>query len=200
MGGVLAHVVPLLNATIAAYIAVVSSILIGMFFTRDDRRNLENILSNIASFAILLATVDFPILVLAVMATYLLAGAAVAWNKSRRWFFLFGAKSYGSFSLALLLAHDRRLGLRMSPGLGPYGLGPIDLRAIDLQLLGMVLLVALVIAVVAHGVGYVYFRTVKPTRSAKQAGRTRRGGVAKAAEGLWARLASPFQRGSRRRR
>lgn len=161
---------PLLNALWAAYIAVVATILIGIFFTKDDKRNFENIVSNIVSFALLLATVQFTWLTLLIMGMYLLVGIIVAIEKMRKWFFLFGSKTYGTLALMILLVAEESA--------WTYGNGnPIfgfTLAQISLPLtwkmveyLGVLLLGWLVFALVAHTVGLWYWRTpeAKSSRS-----------------------------------
>ncbi len=184
---------PLVSSTHAAYVVVAGTILIGMFFTRDDRRNIENILTNILSFAALLATIDFPTLVLVVLVAYIGLGVGVAIQKLRRYFFAFGSKTYGSLSLTLLLASDHVFGLRMSPGLGPFGVAPVDVSEIDLLLLANIGIVFAAIAVVVHFVSIVYFRVLNPTRTAAH-GKKGVGSV------LRAKLSSLWGSSRRRRR
>ena len=152
---------------LAAYTVVVGSIIIGMFFTADDRRNFENILTNILSFAVLIATVDFPFLMLMVMVVYLLLGVHVARRHLRKYYYLFGSKTYGPFSLVLLLATDRLFGLS-EEGLGKFRAGSpgVDgsggaFLSIDWHLnlvnLGTIFLAWVLVALLAHTISYLHF-------------------------------------------
>jgi hypothetical protein len=158
---------PIINGMWAAYIGVIATILIGIFFTKDDKRNLENILSNLVSFCLLLGTIQFTWLILLFMGFYLFGGVIVAIEKMRKWFFLFGSKTYGSLSLVLLLIYDNRL---------PLG---IKLHEIDFPVTAIVFekifyLIGswFILAIVAHIVGWLYWR--RP--SSKKSGSSSKGG------------------------
>jgi len=135
----------LLSPTLAAYIAVIATILIGIYFTRDDKHNYENIVQNVVSFAVLLATITFTPLTLIFMIIYLLVGILITVKKMRNWFFIFGSKSYGSVALIMLLASEGRFGLYL-----PWTYkDPMCLYLI---------IYALIIAGVAHLVHWLHFR------------------------------------------
>jgi hypothetical protein len=185
---------PIINGMWAAYIGIIATILIGIFFTRDDKRNFENILSNLVSFALLLATIQFTWLLLLFMVFYLLVGAIVAVEKLRNWFFLFGAKTYGPLALMVLLVYDNRL---------PIG---FDLREIDFPVttavlvrIGYIFIGWFMMSLLVNMVAYFYWRTPSPKKKEGKAG-------AKAkASGLKARLfnRTPSKKGEasgRRRR
>ena len=170
---------PIINGMWAAYIGIIATILIGIFFTRDDKRNFENVLSNLVSFALLLATIQFTWLLLLFMVFYLLVGAIIAFEKLRRWFFLFGAKTYGPLALMLLLVYDNRL---------PIG---FDLQEVDFPVttavlvrIGYIFIGWFMMSLLANLVAYFYWRTPSPKKKEDKAG-----GKAKAA-GLIARLSS----------
>jgi len=152
---------PLLDQSAAAYIAVVATIIIGIFFTKDDKRNFENIVSNIVSFVLLLATVDFPRMLLLGMSVYLIVGGAVAYYKIKDLFFLFGSKTYGSLSLMILLGSENRFGLTLPENL-------FTQAALELFLGWMML------AAVAHIVGFVYWNRKSPGKKKRRSSRKRR--------------------------
>jgi hypothetical protein len=172
---------PVINGMWAAYFGIVATILIGIFFTRDDKRNFENILSNLVSFALLLATIQFTWLLLIFMGAYLLIGMLIAVDKKTKWFFLFGSKTYGPLSLILLLVYDNRL---------PVGfqLHEIDfpVTTIVLEKVGYIILCWFVLSIACHIVGYLYWR--KPS-SKKSSDKNAKKGKAKASD-LRARLSS----------
>jgi hypothetical protein len=155
---------PVIDGMWAAYFGIVATILIGIFFTRDDKRNFENILSNLVSFALLLATIQFTWLLLLFMGFYLFAGMLVAVDKKTKWFFLFGSKTYGPLSLILLLVYDNRL---------PVGfqLHEIDfpLTTIVLEKVGYIILFWFILSLSCHIVGYLYWRKPSPKKSSDKA-------------------------------
>ena len=151
---------PVIDGMWAAYFGIVATILIGIFFTRDDKRNFENILSNLVSFALLLATIQFTWLVLLFMGFYLFAGMIVAFEKMSKWFVLFGSKTYGPLALVLLLVYDNRL---------PVGfqLHEIDfpVTTIVLEKVGYIILCWFTLSLACHIVGYLYWRKPSTKKS-----------------------------------
>jgi hypothetical protein len=151
---------PVIDGMWAAYFGIVATIVIGIFFTRDDKRNFENILSNLVSFALLLATIQFTWLVLSFMGFYLLVGMLIAVEKKSKWFFLFGSKTYGPLALVLLLVYDNRL---------PVGfqLHEIDfpVTTIVLEKVGYILLCWFVLSISCHIVGYLYWKKPSSKKS-----------------------------------
>jgi|GEM_PF-4932157 len=172
---------PVVNGMWAAYFGIVATILIGIFFTRDDKRNFENILSNLVSFALLLATIQFTWLVLLFMGFYLFVGMLIAVEKMSKWFFLFGSKTYGPLSLILLLVYDNRLPLG-------FQLNAIDfpVTSVVLENVGYIILCWFILSIACHIVGYLYWRKPSPKKSS---GKGAKKGKAKAAD-LKARLNS----------
>jgi len=165
---------PIINGMWAAYIGIVATILIGIFFTRDDKRNFENILSNLVSFALLLATIQFTWLILTFMIVYLLLGLFVAIERVSRWFFLFGSKTYGPLALMLLLVYDNRLPVGFS-------LHEIDFPVTGAVLVkvGYILLGWFLISLAANLVGYLYWRKSSPKKADKKAGAKASGLIAR---------------------
>ena len=150
---------PLLNAIWAAYIGVVATILIGIFFTKDDKRNFENIVSNIVSFALLLATVQFTWFTLLIMGLYLVAGIIIAIEQVKKWFFLFGSKTYGTLALMVLLAADERAFFGFTLAQLEFPITWIVLEHMAFILVGWVIL-----ASVAHATCYFYYRKPAPKK------------------------------------
>jgi hypothetical protein len=148
---------PMIDTTIAAYVGVIATILIGIFFTKDDKRNFENIVSNIVSFALLLATVEFTWLALIFMAVYLIAGIFVAVEKKRKYFFLFGSKTYGSIALMILLIYDGFFGFKLAEIEFP-------ITVAKLEYLGIMVLGWFILALIAHATGYFYWRKASPKK------------------------------------
>jgi len=151
---------PIINGMWAAYLGIVATILIGIFFTRDDKRNFENILSNLVSFALLLATIQFTWLILLFMIVYLVLGFVVAIEKNRRWFFLFGSKTYGPLALVLLLIYDNRLPVGFS-------LSEIDFPVTNAVLVKVayVLISWFLLSLLANAIGYLYWRSPSRKKS-----------------------------------
>jgi len=166
---------PIINGMWAAYIGIVATILIGIFFTRDDKRNFENILSNLVSFALLLATIQFTWFILTFMIVYLLLGLIVAIQRVSKWFFLFGSKTYGPLSLMLLLVYDNRLPVG-------FNLHEIDFPVTGAVLvkIGYILLGWFLLSVFANLIGYLYWRKPSPKKADKKSSAK--------AQGLMARL------------
>lgn len=163
---------------LAAYTVVIGTILIGMFFTADDRRNFENILSNILSFAVLIATVDFPFLMLMAMVVYLLLGIHVAHRHLRKYYYLFGSKTYGPFSLVLLMATDHLFGLS-DQGLGKFRAGSPGVDgsggafiSIDWNLnlvnLGTIFVAWVLVSLTAHAISYLHFHHERGTAARRK--------------------------------
>lgn len=174
----------------AAYFGIVATIVIGIFFTRDDKRNFENILSNLVSFALLLATIQFTWLVLLFMGVYLFVGMMIAVEKMSKWFFLFGSKTYGPLSLVLLLVYDNRLPLG-------FQLHEIDfpVTTLVLEKVGYIILCWFALSLACHIVGYLYWR--KPS-SKKSSDKGTKKGKAKASS-LKATLSSSRKKKGARR-
>jgi hypothetical protein len=131
---------PLIPLIHAAYVTVIATIFIGIF-VEGRRAQLDNVLSNIISFSMLLATAEMPVPVVLGMVTYLGLGILIVARKVKDLYLLFGAKTYGSISLVILVAENQFFGL--VPWVS-YG----DLRS---------LLAGCLVAVIAvHIIGYSY--------------------------------------------
>jgi hypothetical protein len=100
---------PLIPLIQAAYITVIATILIGIF-VEGRRAQLDNVLSNIISFSMLLATATMPVPVLLGMVIYLGLGILIVGRKVKDLYLLFGAKTYGSISLVVLIAENQLFG------------------------------------------------------------------------------------------
>lgn len=185
---------PIINGMWVAYIGIVATIIIGIFFTRDDKRNFENILSNLVGFALLLATIQFTWLILSIMAVYLFLGLLVAIEKNRKWFFLFGSKTYGPLSLTLLLIYDNRIPMG-------FGLHEIDFPVTTAVLvrIGYVLLVWILISIIVNMVSYFYWRKSSPKKADKKSGAKSTGMMAKLANWSSSRKGRSANGGRRKR-
>ena len=124
----------------AAYIGVAVTILIGIF-VEGQRAQLDNVLSNMSSFFILLATATMPVEVIAGLLIYLSLGIVIVYKKMRDLYLLFGSKTYGSVSLVILFAENQFFGI-----LPYFSFG--DLRS---MVMGCV-----IVALVVHVIGYLY--------------------------------------------
>jgi hypothetical protein len=124
----------------AAYIGVAVTILIGIF-VEGRRAQLDNVLSNIASFFLLLATTSMPFEVAAGLVIYLGLGMFIVARKKRDLYVLFGSKTYGSISLVILAAENQFFGLV------PW-ITYVDYRS---MLIGCIIVV-----VIVHIIGYAY--------------------------------------------
>jgi hypothetical protein len=131
---------PLLPLIHAAYVTVIATILIGIF-VEGRRAQLDNVLSNIISFSMLLATATMPVPVVLGMVIYLGLGILLVAKKVKELYLLFGAKTYGSISMVILIAENQFFGL--IPWVS-YG----DLRSL--------LAGCLVAVLVVHTLGYFY--------------------------------------------
>lgn len=131
---------PLIPLIHAAYVTVIATILIGIF-VEGRRAQLDNVLSNIISFSMLLATATMPLPVVLGMVTYLGLGILIVASKVKDLYLLFGAKTYGSISLGILIAENQFFGLIPMVSYG-------DLRS----LLGA----CLVAVMIVHFIGYLY--------------------------------------------
>jgi len=120
----------------AAYITVVITILIGIF-VEGRKAQLDNVLSNMSSFGILLATTDMSLPLIIALSIYLGLGVFIVYRKLRDLYLLFGAKTYGSISLVILFADG-----------GLFGISFADLRTV---LTGI-----LVVAGTVHIIGFAY--------------------------------------------
>jgi len=90
---------------VAAYAGAVATILIGIF-AEGDKAQLENVLSNLVSFFLLLATVNMTYQVLAGLSIYMILGIIIVWRKIKDLYLLFGAKTYGAIALVILFAEN----------------------------------------------------------------------------------------------
>lgn len=131
---------PLLPFIQAAYITVIGTILIGIF-VEGRQAQLDNVLSNIISFSMLLATASMPIPVLLGLLIYLGLGILIVARKVKDLYLLFGAKTYGSISLVMLFAENQCFGLVPWVSFG-------DLRSL--------LFACMIVAIVVHIIGYFY--------------------------------------------
>jgi len=126
----------LLEFIYAAYIGVIITVLIGIF-VEGEKAQLDNVLSNMSSFVLLLATTDMSLTLVLGLTIYLALGVIIVFRKVRNLYLLFGAKTYGSISLVILFAESGLFGITFS-----------DLRS--------VLMGCLVVAGAVHLVGFLY--------------------------------------------
>jgi hypothetical protein len=152
---------PLLDPVWAAYIGVVATILIGIFFTKDDKRNFENIVSNIVSFALLLVAVQFTWFTLLIMSLYLIIGVIIAIEKVKKWFFLFGSKTYGPLALMILLASDGYFGFK-------FATLEFPITWVVLENMALILVGWAILASIAHAICYYYYKTPSAKRKKKE--------------------------------
>ena len=124
----------------AAYIAVVGTIFIGIF-VEGRKAQLDNVLSTIISFSLLLATANMPVQVVAGLVIYLGLGIFIVARKIKDLYLLFGAKTYGSISLVMLMAENQFFGFVPWITFG-------DIRSLVMGCLAM--------AGVIHVIGYFY--------------------------------------------
>lgn len=130
----------LIDFIYAAYIGVVVTILIGIF-VEGQRAQLENVLSNMSSFFILLATATMPVELIVALLVYLGLGILIVYRKMKDLYLLFGSKTYGSVSLVILFAENHFFGF-----IPYFSFG--DLRS---MVLGCV-----VVAIIVHVIGFLY--------------------------------------------
>jgi len=162
---------PLIPLIHAAYVTVIATILIGIF-VEGRRAQLDNVLSNIISFSMILATASMPVPVVLGMVTYLGLGILIVARKVKDFYLLFGAKTYGSIALVILVAENQFFGL--VPWVD-YG----DLRS---------LLAGCLVAVIAvHIIGYFYSHRRKRGASRRTDGKKARTSSSRTARGKIAR-------------
>ncbi len=130
----------LIDFIYAAYIGVLITILIGIF-VEGRKAQLDNVLSNIASFFLLLATTNMPVEVAVGLLIYLGLGVFIVAKKKRDLYMLFGSKTYGSISLVMLAAENQFFGYVPWITFGDYGS----------MLLGI-----LVVGIIVHLIGFIY--------------------------------------------
>ena len=124
----------------AAYIGVAVTILIGIF-VEGQKAQLDNVLSNMSSFFILLATATMPVEVVVGLMVYLGLGVLIVYRKMRDLYLLFGSKTYGSVSLVILFAENQFFGFI------PY-FSFADLRSMVVG--------CIIVALIVHVIGYAY--------------------------------------------
>ncbi len=124
----------------AAYIGVVVTILIGIF-VEGQKAQLDNVLSNMSSFFILLATANMPLEVVVGLLVYLSLGMFIVYRKMKDLYLLFGSKTYGSISLVILFAENHFFGF-----IPYFSFG--DLRSMVTG--------AVIVAAMIHVIGYAY--------------------------------------------
>lgn len=130
----------LIDFIYAAYIGVGVTILIGIF-VEGQKAQLDNVLSNMSSFFILLATANMPVEVVVGLLVYLSLGVFIVYRKHRDLYLLFGSKTYGSISLVILFAENQFFGF-----IPYFSFG--DLRSMVIG--------CLVVAFIIHLIGYGY--------------------------------------------
>jgi hypothetical protein len=130
----------LIDFIYAAYIGVAVTILIGVF-VEGQKAQLDNVLSNMSSFFILLATASMPIEVVVGLLVYLSLGVLIVYKKMRDLYLLFGSKTYGSISLVILFAENQFFGY-----IPYFSFG--DLRTMVIG--------SLAVALIVHVIGYAY--------------------------------------------
>jgi len=124
----------------AAYIGVAVTVLIGIF-VEGQKAQLDNVLSNMSSFFILLATATMPVEVIAGLLIYLSLGIVIVYRKKKDLYLLFGSKTYGSISMVILFAENQFFGL-----IPYFSFG--DLRSMVVG--------CLIVALIVHVIGYFY--------------------------------------------
>ncbi|MGQ9582390.1 MAG: hypothetical protein ACUVV6_02625 [Thermoplasmatota archaeon] len=138
----------------AAYAGIVGTILIGIF-AEGARAQLENVLSNMVSFILLLATTNMPEPVLLGLVVYIGLGAFIVARRIKDLYLLFGSKSYGAIGLVLLFAEQ-----------GLFGMSFGDQK-------GLLIAFAVSLASV-HVIGFVYERVRRRPKRGRRKGRRRR--------------------------
>jgi len=126
---------------IAAYAGAIATILIGIF-AEGDKAQIENVLSNLVSFFLLLATVSMTYQVLAGLSIYMILGIITVWRKITDLYLLFGSKTYGSIALVILFAEN-----------GLFWVSFSDIISVFEGCIIMVLIV--------HTIGFIYIRRNK---------------------------------------
>jgi len=124
----------------AAYIGVAVTVLIGIF-VEGQKAQLDNVLSNMSSFFILLATATMPVEVVAGLLIYLCLGILIVYRKMKDLYLLFGSKTYGSISLVILFAENQFFGYI------PF-FSFSDLKSMAIG--------CIIVAIVIHVIGYLY--------------------------------------------
>lgn len=124
----------------AAYIGVAVTVLIGIF-VEGQKAQLDNVLSNMSSFFVLLATATMPVEVVAGLLIYLCLGIIIVYRKMKDLYLLFGSKTYGSISLVILFAENQFFGYI------PY-FSFSDLRSMVVG--------CIIVALIIHVIGYFY--------------------------------------------
>jgi hypothetical protein len=138
----------------AAYLGVLVTILIGIF-VEGQKAQLDNVLSNMSSFFILLATATMPTEVVVGLLIYLSLGIIIVYRKMKDLYLLFGSKTYGSISLVILFAENQFFGY--------FTFG--DARS---MIIGCI-----VVALVVHVIGYFYTHRGRGWGSRRKARRSR---------------------------
>jgi hypothetical protein len=131
---------PLIDFIYAAYIGVAVTILIGIF-VEGQKAQLDNVLSNMSSFFILLATATMPNELVIALLVYLSLGVFIVYRKMKDLYLLFGSKTYGSVSLVILFAENQFFGYMPYFSFG-------DLRSLVVG--------CIVVAFIVHVIGYAY--------------------------------------------
>jgi len=149
----------LLEFIYAAYIGVIITILIGIF-VEGDKAQLDNVLSNMSSFVLLLATTDMTWQLVLGLTIYLALGILIVFRKVRDLYLLFGAKTYGSISLVILFAES-----------GLFGMTFADLRTI--------LMGCLAVAGTVHVIGFFYHYRNRLGRKGRPDGKKKKRGPGK---------------------
>lgn len=103
---------PLLDQAYVAFLGVVIIVIIGIV-TEKKKVVWENAFSNTLTFILVLSSVDMGWYITVGMLAYLIIGIIVTLKKVKPAYFLFGFKTYGALSLALLLGSYGYLGLNI---------------------------------------------------------------------------------------
>lgn len=172
----------LLEFIYAAYIGVIITVLIGIF-VEGEKAQLDNVLSNLSSFVLLLATTDMTWQLVLGLTVYLALGILIVFRKIRDLYLLFGAKSYGSISLVILFAES-----------GLFGITFADLRT--------VLMGCIAVAGTVHVIGFIYRYRNRLGRKGTPDGKKKKGTAGrKKGRGRRARArAAPYRTGAAPRR
>jgi len=141
----------------AAYIGVAVTVLIGIF-VEGQKAQLDNVLSNMSSFFILLATATMPVEVIAGLLIYLSLGIIIVYRKMRDLYLLFGSKTYGSVSLVILFAENQFFGF-----IPYFSFG--DLRSMVIG--------CIIVAFIVHVIGYLYTHRRRGWGSRRKARKSR---------------------------
>jgi hypothetical protein len=145
----------LLDIIIAAYIGVIITILIGIFI-EGEKAQIDNVLSNLSSFFLLLATTNMSLQVVVGLCIYLALGIFIVVRKIKDLYTLFGAKTYGSISIVILFAESGYFGITFS-----------DIRTVFMAII--------VTATVVHIIGYIYGHRRKRSSGRKAGGKPAQG-------------------------